>query len=119
MQGREGSTNCGAGTCVVHPDKQQYWPDRDPCACPIGIHQRGGCIKSHLYKAVTTGQTLKSAEIKWYSIDDAGQEKEYFITQLDNVKVVKVVPLMRGMSARRRSKCGRRFNPSAIFSFFV
>ena len=28
----------------------------------------------YLYKAVTTGQTLKSAEFKWYRINDAGQE---------------------------------------------
>lgn len=27
----------------------------------------------YLYKAVTTGQTLKTAEFKWYRIDDAGQ----------------------------------------------
>lgn len=43
----------------------------------------------YLYKAVTTGQTLKSAEFKWYKINDAGQEVEYFNTRLENVKVVK------------------------------
>lgn len=32
----------------------------------------------YLYKAVATGQTLKSAEFKWYRINDAGQEAEYF-----------------------------------------
>lgn len=48
----------------------------------------------YLYKAVTTGQTLKSAEFKWYRINDAGQEVEYFNTTLENVKVVKVNPLM-------------------------
>ncbi len=48
----------------------------------------------YLYKAVTTGQTLKSAEFKWYRINDAGQEVEYFNTKLENVKVVKVNPLM-------------------------
>lgn len=48
----------------------------------------------YLYKAVTSGQTLKSAEIKWYKIDDAGKEKEYFNTKLDNVKVVSVSPVM-------------------------
>ena len=31
----------------------------------------------YLYKAVATGQNLKSAEIKWYKISDAGQEVEY------------------------------------------
>ena len=36
----------------------------------------------YLYKAVTTGQTLKSAEFKWYKINDAGQEVEYFNTML-------------------------------------
>ncbi|MBS4478343.1 type VI secretion system effector Hcp, partial [Cronobacter sakazakii] len=44
----------------------------------------------YLYKAVTTGQTLKSAEFKWYRINDAGQEVEYFNTKLENVKLVKV-----------------------------
>lgn len=47
-----------------------------------------------MYKAVTSGQTLKSIEIKWYKIDDAGKEKEYFNTKLDNVKVVAVKPKM-------------------------
>ncbi len=37
----------------------------------------------YLYKAVTTGQTLKSAEFKWYRINDAGQEVEYFNTKLE------------------------------------
>jgi type VI secretion system secreted protein Hcp len=48
----------------------------------------------YLYKAVTSGQTLKSAEIRWYKIDDAGKEKEYFNTKLDNVKIVAVRPKM-------------------------
>lgn len=48
----------------------------------------------YLYKAVTTGQTLKSAEFKWYKINDAGQEVEYFNTKLENVKLVKVAPKM-------------------------
>ena len=43
---------------------------------------------------MTTGQTLKSAEFKWYKINDAGQEVEYFNTKLENVKVVKVNPVM-------------------------
>ena len=32
----------------------------------------------YLYKAVSSGQTLKSAEIKWYCINYAVQEVEYF-----------------------------------------
>lgn len=48
----------------------------------------------HRFVTLTSGQTLKSIEIKWYKIDDAGKEKEYFNTTLDNVKVVAVNPKM-------------------------
>jgi type VI secretion system effector, Hcp1 family len=48
----------------------------------------------YLYKAVATGQTLSSAELKWYKINDAGQEVEYFNMLLENVKVVSICPLM-------------------------
>jgi type VI secretion system secreted protein Hcp len=54
----------------------------------------GKLTGTRLYKAVTSGQTLKSAEIRWYKIDDAGKEKEYFNTKLDNVKIVAVRPKM-------------------------
>jgi type VI secretion system secreted protein Hcp len=58
----------------------------------------------YLYKAVTTGQTLKSAEFKWYRIDDAGQEVEYFNTLLENVKVVKVAPKMHDIKDPGKEK---------------
>ena len=48
----------------------------------------------YLYQAVAKGQTLKSAEIRWYRINDAGQEVEYFNMLLENVKVVAICPLM-------------------------
>jgi type VI secretion system secreted protein Hcp len=48
----------------------------------------------YLYKAVATGQTLKSAEFKWYNINDAGQEVEYFNIMLEDVKIVGVSPIM-------------------------
>lgn len=48
----------------------------------------------YLYKAVTMGQNLKSAEFKWYQINDAGQEVEYFNTKLENVKLVSLLPIM-------------------------
>ena len=44
----------------------------------------------YLFKAVSTGQTLKSAEFKWYRINEQGQEAVYYVTRLENVKVVKV-----------------------------
>jgi type VI secretion system secreted protein Hcp len=42
----------------------------------------------YLYKAVATGQTLQSAELKFYNISYAGQEVEYFNILLEGVKVV-------------------------------
>jgi type VI secretion system secreted protein Hcp len=61
---------------------------------PITFTKETDASTPYLYKAVTSGQTLKSIEIKWYKIDDAGKEKEYFNTKLDNVKVVSVNPKM-------------------------
>ncbi len=61
---------------------------------PITLTKETDSSTPYLYKAVTSGQTLKSVEIKWYKIDDAGKEKEYFNTKLDNVKVVAVRPKM-------------------------
>lgn len=48
----------------------------------------------YLMKAVATGQTLKSAEFKWYRINDAGQEVEYYNMYLEGVKIVSVTPMM-------------------------
>lgn len=58
----------------------------------------------YLYKAVTTGQTLKTAEFKFYRINDAGQEVEYFNITLDNVKLVRVAPLMHDIKDPSREK---------------
>ena len=73
----------------------------------------------YLYKAVTTGQTLKSAEFKWYKINDAGQEVEYFNTRLENVKLVKVAPKMHdikdasfeSITTLSRSSCATKKSP--------
>lgn len=48
----------------------------------------------YLYKAVTTGQRLKSAEVKLYKINDAGQEVEYFSVLMEGVTIVSVCPMM-------------------------
>ncbi|MGV6397520.1 Hcp family type VI secretion system effector [Pseudomonas caspiana] len=48
----------------------------------------------YLYKAVAKGQTLTSAEFKWYTINEGGEEEEYFNMLLENVKVVAVCPVM-------------------------
>ncbi len=57
-----------------------------------------------LYKAVTTGQTLPSAMFKWYRINDAGQEVEYFNTKLENVKLVRISPKMHDIKDPSKEK---------------
>lgn len=61
---------------------------------PIIFRKEVDASTPYLYKAVTSGQTLKTAEFKWYRINDAGQEVEYFNTKLETVKLVRVSPLM-------------------------
>ncbi|MFL6896811.1 Hcp family type VI secretion system effector [Enterobacter roggenkampii] len=48
----------------------------------------------YLYKAVATGQNLKKVEIRYYRINDAGLEVEYFKTEQDCVKVVSISPIV-------------------------
>ncbi|MCM2493619.1 type VI secretion system tube protein TssD [Burkholderia glumae] len=48
----------------------------------------------YLYKAVATGQTLQSAKINWYRINDAGKEKVYFVMLLGDVKACGINPGM-------------------------
>ncbi|MGR5945682.1 Hcp family type VI secretion system effector [Enterobacter sp. C4G1] len=58
----------------------------------------------YLYKAVAKGQTLKSAEFKWYRINDAGQEVEYFNMLLEGVKVVGITPVMHNVKTPSMEK---------------
>ncbi|HAT7685126.1 type VI secretion system tube protein Hcp [Enterobacter cloacae] len=44
----------------------------------------------YLYKAAATGQTLKSAEVRFYHINDAGQEVCYYTVLMENVKITGV-----------------------------
>lgn len=59
---------------------------------PIMFEKEFDSSSPYLYKAVATGQTLKSAEIRFYHINDAGQEVCYFIILMENVKITGVNP---------------------------
>ncbi|MGL4605644.1 MAG: Hcp family type VI secretion system effector [Iodobacter sp.] len=71
---------------------------------PLVFTKEFDASSPYLYKAVTSGQNLKSIEIKWYQIDDAGNEKEYFNMMLDNVKIVGVSPVMHNIKDPAREK---------------
>ncbi|HWX10899.1 MAG TPA: type VI secretion system tube protein TssD [Trinickia sp.] len=61
---------------------------------PMSIEKEFDASSPYLYKAVATGQTLQSAELKWYRINDAGQEQVYFIMLLESVKITGINPGM-------------------------
>lgn len=61
---------------------------------PLTFEKEFDSSSPYFYKAAATGQTLKSAEFKWYKINDAGQEVEYFNMLLENVRVASVNPVM-------------------------
>ena len=61
---------------------------------PMTLEKEFDAASPYLYKAVATGQTLKSAELKWYRINDAGKEQVYFIMLLEGVKITGVNPGM-------------------------
>lgn len=61
---------------------------------PMMLEKEFDSSSPYLYKAVATGQTLKSSEIRWYRINYAGQEECYFIMLLEGVKVTGVNPGM-------------------------
>ena len=59
---------------------------------PVMFEKEFDSSSPYLYRAVSTGQTLKSAEIRFYHINDAGQEVCYFIILMEGVKVTGVNP---------------------------
>jgi len=59
---------------------------------PIMFEKEFDSSSPYLYRAVTTGQTLKSAEIRFYNINDAGQEVCYFMISMEGVKITGVNP---------------------------
>jgi len=57
---------------------------------PFNFEKEVDSSSPYLYKAAATGQTLKSAEVRFYHINDAGQEVVYYSVLMENVKVTGV-----------------------------
>lgn len=61
---------------------------------PMMIEKEFDSSSLYLYKAVARGQSLKSAEIRWYRINHAGQEECYFVMSMEGVKITGINPSM-------------------------
>jgi type VI secretion system secreted protein Hcp len=48
-----------------------------------------------LYQALTSGEHMKSVEIKWYRIDSGGAEEHYFTTRLEDAIIVSIRPIIK------------------------
>ena len=57
--------------------------------CSFNFTKEIDSSSSYLFKAVATGQTLKSAEFNFYRINYSGQEEIYYTITLERVKVVR------------------------------
>ncbi|NUU65496.1 type VI secretion system tube protein Hcp [Enterobacteriaceae bacterium BIT-l23] len=57
---------------------------------PFNFEKEVDSSSPYLYKAAATGQTLKSAEIRFYHINDAGQEVCYYVILMENVRITGV-----------------------------
>ncbi|VVO28494.1 Hcp family type VI secretion system effector [Pseudomonas fluorescens] len=106
VHGREGSIE------VLAQDHSLYIPTDNNTGkltgtrvhAPFQFTKAIDASSPYLYKAVATGQTLKFAEFKWYRVNHGGEEAEYFITTLENVKVVKVASKMHDIKDPTKEK---------------
>jgi type VI secretion system secreted protein Hcp len=71
---------------------------------PMMLEKEFDSASPYLYKAVAKGQTLKSAEIRWYRINHAGMEEAYFVMMLEGVKITGVNPGMPNTKATGASQ---------------
>lgn len=96
VYGREGSIEIlGLNHCVALPDDNAMGKATAAREhAPFTFDKETDASTPYLYKAVSTGQKLKSAEVKFYHINEAGQEVEYFSTLMEGVTVICIGPVM-------------------------
>ncbi|MEI9484163.1 type VI secretion system tube protein TssD [Enterobacter cancerogenus] len=59
---------------------------------PVMFQKEFDRVTPILFRALSTGRTLKSATIKMYQINEAGLEQEYFNILLEGVKITSITP---------------------------
>ena len=83
---------------------------------PMMFEKEFDSSSPYLYKAVAKGQTLKSAEIRWYRINDAGREEVYFIMTIEGVKITGVNPGMPNVKISGNSQINHMESLSMMYS---
>ncbi|GGX62508.1 Hcp family type VI secretion system effector [Saccharospirillum salsuginis] len=96
VTGREGSIE------VLEFNHSIYIPTDNDTGELTGTRKHGAIMlkkafdasSPYLFKACCNGQKLMQAVIRWYQIDDSGQEVEYYQHVLDGVKINSFSPKM-------------------------
>ncbi|MGF6203153.1 type VI secretion system tube protein TssD [Pseudomonas laurylsulfatiphila] len=106
VQGREGSIEVVAYNHGVHIDSDDHTGKLTSTRThePYIFTKEIDASSTYLYRASTSGETLESAEFKFYRIDNSGQEVEYYNTLLKKVKVVKVHSKMHDIKDPDKAK---------------
>lgn len=103
VQQREGSIEV---TALAH---NVFVPTDDRTGKQTGTREHAPFIftkevdssSSYLFQMVGTGRKMKTAELKFYKINNAGQEEEYFNVLLQNARITSMVPLYGGCKRYR------------------
>lgn len=96
VAGREGSIE------VLEFNHNVYIPTDNDTGELTGTRKHAGisilkafdASSPYLFKACCNGQRLKEAVIRWYKIDESGQEVEYYQHHLEGVKINSFSPMM-------------------------
>ncbi|MDI3441853.1 type VI secretion system tube protein TssD [Erwinia sp. V90_4] len=77
------------------------------------IEKEVDASSSYLYQALSSGRLLKKVALKFFKINDAGYEVEYFNTLLENARVKYIMPLMHDV----KDPLKENFNHMEIVEF--
>jgi len=96
VSGREGSIE------LLEFDHSIYIPTDNDTGELTGTRKHGAitvvkafdAASPYLFKACCNGQKLESAVLRWYKIDESGQEVEYYQHELEGVKINSFSPQM-------------------------
>lgn len=80
---------------------------------PIMFQKEFDRVTPLLFRALSTGKTLRSAIIKMYQINEAGIEQEYFNIILEGVKLTSIPARRQGRTLKRFCYATRK-SPGSI-----
>ncbi|GAB3625221.1 Hcp family T6SS protein CtsH1 [Pandoraea terrae] len=117
VQGREGSIEIiGFSHGLTLPvDGQSGIITGTRMHSPMSLEKEFDASSPYLYKAVATGQTLESAELRWYRINHSGREELYFAMLLEDVKITGVNPGMANTKVMSMSQLNHMESVSMMY----